>query len=259
MSKIKLTILGCGGSNGVPEIACQCFVCSSTQTHPKNIRLRTSALVECQDTKLIIDTGPDFKQQAVRHNITSADAILYTHYHADHVNGISDTKILAYRNCVINCYADNITAQILQTSFGYMFNGSSDGLYSPALNMHVLEDYAQFYIKNIKIQAFAQKHYSIKSLGFRFGPIAYSTDFSELSPKSLAILEGTECWVIDCLRYNSSPGHPNLDKVMGYLYKIRPSRAILIHMSHNIDYYELKALLPTWVEPGFDGMCISLD
>ncbi len=248
---LSARILGCGGSNGVPEVGCNCFTCNSPD--PKNKRLRTSLLIQTQKTKVLIDSSPDLRQQALRHNINKIDAVLYTHSHSDHVNGIDDLKLLC--NKPTNAYMDQVTLERLQSQFDYAFTKTP--LYAPILKGIPIEPYIPFSIGDIDILPLSQQHHDIQTLAFRFGDIAYSTDFSQLPERTLELLVGVKYWIVGCLRYSWAPSHPYLETVMRYIYKIKPHRAILIHMSHQIECNEIRRLLPHYVIPGYDGMHIT--
>ena len=248
------TILGCGGSNGVPEIGCKCHVCSSTD--PKNKRLRSSIHIESSTTSILVDTSPDLRQQALTNDITKVDAILYTHPHGDHCHGIDDIKHFCYKNQPIEAFTDEYTAEKLTTIFPYMFKQLTP--WHPArIKMNTIK--SPFAIGDIQVRSFHQSHGNIKSLGFRFGELGYSTDFDHLDENAIEALKGIKIWIIDCLRYQSSPTHSHLEKSLNFIERVKPELAILTHMSHSIEYNEINAMLPKNIVAGFDGMKIKFN
>jgi phosphoribosyl 1,2-cyclic phosphate phosphodiesterase len=253
---MKCTILGCGGSLGVPQLLCECYVCTST--NPKNKRTRSSIYLEYGNTKILVDTSPDFKQQVLTYGIKQIDAILYTHAHSDHISGIDDIRpIVAHYSNKIDAYLNAQTYDGIKGTFEYIFK-TKGPVYKPVLVPTIIENYSKFTVGDIDIITFEQDHGAMDSLGFRFGDLAYSTDFKELPKKSLKALEGIDTWIIDCLRYAWAPTHLFYERTLDYIEQIKPKRAILTHMAHDIDYEELKKILPTYVEPAYDGMVITM-
>lgn len=257
---MRIKILGCGASAGVPVMGCDCAVCTSD--NPKNVRSRVSVHIEAQGQRLLIDTGPDLRAQALRHGITQVDAILYTHDHADHTHGIDDVRSFNFAaNKALPAYADNATWASLQQRFGYAFKPpiTQYGWFKPSLEPVEIEPFIPFDIGPVSIFPFAQTHGRIHSMGFRIGDFAYSTDVNAMSEASLEALQGLDVWVVDCLRYTPSPTHAHLEQTLQWITAVKPKRAILTHMSHEFDYDKLSAELPVNVEPGYDGLEITLD
>ncbi len=259
---MRITVLGCGSSGGVPLVGCPCAVCQSSNA--KNKRTRVSILVETQGRKLLIDTSPDLRQQCLRHNLCSVDAILYTHAHADHCHGIDDVRSLNYhRNAAIPIYGDPATLVEIRQRFPYIFKPRAEnyGWYKPALiPQEICSDGAiqVLTVEGIEILAFPQWHGDSLTLGFRIGGFAYSTDVNRLPEMSLEVLKGLKVWLVDCLRYQPSPTHAHLEMTLGWIQSVRPERAILTHLAHEMDYDTLAAQLPDGVEPAFDGMDIHV-
>lgn len=249
---MRITILGSGGSNGVPEIGCNCFVCKAGG---KNIRSRASILVESNDTRVLIDTSPDLRTQAIKYNIKPLDAVLFTHSHSDHVAGMHDLKLLC-KNKRIPAYMDEFTYSKLSVQFEYIMHEIPNSIYSPIMEPKIIPSYHSFTVGDINIQSFAQCHKDMKVLGFRFGNIAYSTDLSVIPEESFQYLENLDVWIVDCLRYSWAPTHLFFERTMMYIEKFKPKKAILTHMCHNIEYEEVKSILPAHIEPAFDGMQI---
>lgn len=254
---MKCTILGCGGSMGVPQLCCSCRVCTSD--NPKNIRTRCSLFIESAETKILVDTAPDFRAQALKNNITSLNALIYTHTHFDHIAGIDEVKPFAFfaPNKMLDTYMTEETAESLKKTNFYAFESHS--VYKPFLNPKEIGYYDNIKIGDINLQLFKQEHgQNFHSLGIRIGNVAYSTDVNNLPYESLKVLEGVDTWMIDCLRYNWAPTHYTFEKTLELIDFVKPKRAILIHMAHEIDYDEIKKILPENVEPAFDGMVIDI-
>ena len=250
---MKVTILGCGSSQGVPYIACQCYVCASNNT--KNKRRRASILVETGKTKILVDTSPDLRQQCLENNIKAIDAIIFTHDHFDHVGGIDDTRGLCKNETPIDTYIDDATFSSLSCRYEYIFY-KNNPLYLPTLKRKKLQKSQT--IGDIKVKAFEQKHGKAISQGLRFGDIAYSTDFNYIPKQSIAELQNLKIWIVDCLRYYYALTHSYLERTLLLIEQIKPKLAILTHMGHDIDYDEISKILPLNVIPGFDNMKIKI-
>lgn len=250
---MKVTILGCGTSGGVPRIGNIWGKCDPDE--PKNRRRRVSILVEKGDTSLIVDTSPDLREQCLDANVTHLNAVLYTHDHADHTHGIDDLRGLAHNmRSRIDVYSNRQTLDVLQQRFGYVFESVAG---YPAI-ANAREITGPFTIGDIEVTPFTQIHGEMETLGFRFGSIAYSTDLNVLPEKSKEILKGVDTWIVDALRYDPHPTHPHLDLTLSWIAEVRPRRAILTHMTWDMDYQTLCNDLPAGVEPAFDGMVVNL-
>ncbi len=253
---MRVTILGCGTSTGVPLIGCACPICTSEE--PRNKRLRCSALVEANGARVLIDTGPDLRQQALTAGIRTVDAILYTHSHADHVHGIDDTRTFnIHKRGPIPIFADRTTLWHLETRFGYCLHrhGEQDSWFRPALVPHLID--GPFEAAGVPVVPFEQRHGRGRTLGFRIGGVAYSSDVDELPAASLALLEDLDLWVVDTLRERPHPSHSHLARTLGWIERLRPRRAVLTHMSHEVDYAAWAAALPPGVVPAHDGLVLE--
>lgn len=248
---MKCTILGCGSSRGTPEIGCSCFTCVSDDI--RNKRLRPSVLIETDATKILVDTSPDLRAQALNHNISSLDAVIYTHFHSDHVAGIDDLKGLYKHRSVLKSYATKETYARLLRSYEYAFQQTTP-IYPPMLEINEIQSDSQFVVNDITVRAFEQDHNYMASLGLRFGDIAYSTDVCNLNDAAFEALRGVKIWIVDCLRYSWAPTHSYLEKTLSWISRVKPDLAVLTHMSHDIEYNEMVRLLPRNVVPGYDGM-----
>ena len=249
---MQVTILGCGTSGGVPRIGNVWGVCDPME--PRNRRLRSSILVQSDTTSLIVDTTPDLREQCLAANLMHLDAALYTHDHADHVNGIDDLRgFMVLQGGRIPVYGDAGTMQSITQRFGYIFASARN--YPPIATAHLID--GSFRVGDINIEHFRQIHGGMDSLGFRFGNMAYSTDLSELPDDSFKKLRGLDVWVVDALRPKSHPTHTHLEQTLKWIAELRPKRAILTHMTWDMDYATLCAELPTGVEPAYDGMVLQ--
>jgi phosphoribosyl 1,2-cyclic phosphate phosphodiesterase len=258
---MKLTMLGCGGSAGVPLAGRDPggYWGNADPANPKNRRSRVSVLVEQEGTRLLIDTSPDLRQQILDNGITALDAVLYTHAHADHCHGLDELRGLVYgRGAPIDAYMDARTRELLTTRFDYAFTSSrsDSNLYPALLNDRVIE--GPFSIAGIPVRTFEQQHGPDISLGYRIGDIGYSTDASALDDNAFAILEGVKLWVVDCLRDEPHPTHSHTEQTFEWIARVKPQRAILTHMNQQLDYEELRRRCPPGVEPGYDGLVVEV-
>ena len=260
----RLTILGCGSSGGVPRIGSMWGQCDPQQ--PKNRRRRCAILVERIESKghttVLVDTPPDLREQLLDVRLSALDAVLYTHDHADHTHGIDDLRMVAYAmKKRIPCYMDPITRAALESRFAYCFKAPEGSSYPPILTATDLVPGTPVEISSngasIKALAIQQRHGDIDSLGFRFGNVAYSPDISDFIDGSERLLEGLDVWIVDALRYTPHPSHFHLKRALEWIDKLRPKRAILTHMTADLDYDTLRRELPPNVEPAYDGMVIN--
>ncbi len=252
---MKVTILGCGSSMGVPLVGDHWGDCDPNE--PRNRRLRASILVEQGPTRLLIDTGPDLRQQLLTAGVTSVTAILYTHAHADHLHGIDDVRGLNLgMGATIDAYADPATLKIIRERFGYVFQVlKGDYFYKPTLVPKTID--GPFEIGGMRVQPFEQDHGFSKTLGFRIGRIAYSTDVVNLDETAFGVLDGVDVWIVDAFRIEPHITHTHLAKTLEWIERVKPKRAVLTHMSQWLDYGRLKATLPAHVEPAYDGMVLE--
>jgi phosphoribosyl 1,2-cyclic phosphate phosphodiesterase len=250
---VKVTILGCGTSGGVPRIGNVWGRCDPT--NPKNRRRRVSILVEHEGTSLLVDTSPDLREQCLDANVQRLDAVLYTHDHADHTHGIDDLRGLSQNmRTLIDVYGNRETLDVLERRFDYVFE-SKDG-YPAICKTHILD--GPFRVRGVDVVPFEQGHGNMTSIGYRFGKVAYSTDVNVMPDAAFEALDGVDTWIVDALRYDPHPTHPHLDLTLEWIARVKPRRAILTHMTWDMDYEELRARLPEGVEPAYDGMVIEL-
>ncbi len=255
---VRLTILGCGASPGVPLIGCGCATCRSENL--KNRRTRASVLIEQGGKRLLVDTSPDLRQQALRENFATVDAILYTHAHADHTHGIDEVRSFNFHaQAVIPAYGIAATRDELVQRFDYAFLPPMPeyGWFRPALEWHVVPDepITRQRIADMQVTLFRQQHGPrLTSLGIRVGGIAYSTDVNHLDEAAFEALEGVEIWVVDCLTHHPVPTHAYLEQALAWIERVKPRHAVLTHMNHVLEYDALSAQLPNGVEPAYDGL-----
>jgi phosphoribosyl 1,2-cyclic phosphate phosphodiesterase len=254
---MKVTILGCGASWGVPAIGPDWGRCDPSD--PRNRRRRSSLLVESRGCTLLIDTSPDLREQLLDAGAARLDAVLLTHAHADHLHGIDDIRIvnrLMGKPLPLHASADTLAE--VERRFGYALKPAIPDrpLYRPALVPHPIT--GPFWAAGLPVIPFVQHHGYNETLGFRIGALAYSTDVTELDDKAFATLAGIKLWLVDCLRRDPHPTHSHLAKTLGWIARVAPGRAVLVHMDQSLDYRELSAELPAGVEPGRDGLQIEL-
>lgn len=258
--KNKCIILGCGPSGGVPLITPDgAFWGDCDPQNPKNYRKRASVYVEYEGLRLLVDTSPDFRAQYLENNLRGLDAVLYTHAHSDHSHGIDNLRPLYFFKGreKVDVYFDQKTSDELFRSFGYLFHKGALEIYPQILEPHIIAP-PSFEIGKSVIGCFNQRHGPGSSLGFRFGDLAYSTDFDDLDEAAIEALRGIKVWIIDCLSIEPRPTHLTLDQALAWIEKIKPEKAYLTHMSHQLDYEKLIKMLPPSILPAHDGMIIEL-
>jgi phosphoribosyl 1,2-cyclic phosphate phosphodiesterase len=254
---MKVTVLGCGASTGVPVIGPNWGRCDPTD--PRNRRRRVSVLVEVEDVVILIDTSPDLREQLLDAGVNRVDAVIITHAHADHLHGIDDLRsVNRLMQRAIPLYADIKTLAEIGRRFEYVFEPLREpGRYhKPTLVPHQI--IGPFEFEGIPIAPFTQSHGFSTTLGLRIGGFAYSTDVVELDEAAFDAIEGSELWIVDCLRREPHPTHSHLEKTLSWIARVQPRRAVLTHMDQTLDYRELSAELPAGIEPGQDGLAIEL-
>jgi phosphoribosyl 1,2-cyclic phosphate phosphodiesterase len=258
---MRVTILGCGSSAGTPSVASGWGAADPNE--PKNRRLRPSILVEEGETRVLVDASPDLRQQLLSTGTNRLDAILFTHAHADHCHGIDDLRpVNEAMNAELAAYTDMATWDAIKQRFGYVLGPLSPKAqyyYKPRLTAHTIAAGQTFQIGPLTVQAYDQDHGFMRTLGFRFGKFAYSTDLVRLPEESFEVLKGVDTWVVGTLGSNDHPTHAHVDKALGWIERVRPQRAFLTHMSNRLDYATLCRILPAHVRPVYDGMILEID
>ncbi|MCP4328862.1 MAG: MBL fold metallo-hydrolase [Alphaproteobacteria bacterium] len=255
---MRVTILGCGGSGGVPVIggvdgkgawgACD-------PADERNRRTRSSILVQDQGTNLLVDTAPDLRHQLLVAGVADITAVLYTHTHADHIHGIDELRaVKAHRGAAVDVYGQRATMNALRARFGYVFDGS--GIYAPTLTPHVVD--GPLAIAGLRIEPFEQGHGTETTTGYRIGDMAYSTDVESLDEAAFGVLAGVKLWIVDCLQTAPHPTHAHFTKTVEWIGRVAPERAILTHLGMNMDYATVRAMCPDGIEPAFDQLVIEL-
>jgi len=243
-------ILGSGTSTGVPVIGCDCPVCRSGV--PENNRTRCSLLLCCGDSRVLIDTATDLRQQALREDIRRIDAVLYTHTHADHVHGIDDLRIFNLRTrAAIPVYGSAETMATLAGNFSYVFTNKQDGAFRPLLQLTTIQ--GPFQLNGIEIIPLPLQHGAGEALGYRVGDLAYLTDCNGIPEATYEALHGVRTVIIDALRFQPHDTHFTIIEAIAAARRIGASRTVLTHLSHDVDYFAHGAQLPAGVELAYDG------
>lgn len=263
---LDITILGCGSSGGVPRPALGWGACDPE--NPKNRRRRCSILVERHGasggkTSILVDTGPDLREQLLDANVTSLDAVLLTHEHADHTHGIDDLRpLFIHRRKRLDLYLDEPTSRALHARFGYCFMTPPGSEYPPIANERRLVPGQPITVDGaggpITALPILLDHGDIPALGFRFDNVAYSADLNNIPPQSLDALSGLDLWIVDALRHAPHPSHFSLSDALAWIERLGAKRAILTNMHSDLDYGMLQESLPAHIRPAFDGMRISI-
>ncbi len=254
--KALLTVLGSGTSMGVPTIGCQCRVCTSTDPH--DYRTRPSIMLEYADRCVLIDTTPDFRQQAIRERIRRIDAVVYTHAHADHVLGLDDIRPLSFRSPnKIPLYAFPATAEGLRRIFRYIFD--ADYKYGGLARVEIQPIDGSLELFGARFEPVKVLHGDAEIHGFRFGSAAYLTDFSEIPPQSMGQLRNLDILFLDALRHNPHPTHSTVSNSLRLVKELQPKRAFFTHISHDLPHEETNRELPPHVRLAHDGLKLEFE
>ncbi len=253
---VKLTMLGSGTSTGVPVVGCDCAVCRSTD--PRNRRMRPGLRLELAGGSLIIDTSPDFREQALRFGIERVDAVLYTHSHADHVFGLDDLRIFNFRQRrSIPCFGSAETMNRMRQIFTYVFDDGQEGGGKPRLDLVAVR--GPFDLLGESVVPIPVGHGDMEVFGFRVGRFACVTDVNFISEESFELLAGVELLVLSALRYRPHPTHFSLAESIAVAQRIGARRTLLTHIAHDIDHARPLVDLPAGIELGYDGLVVALD
>jgi phosphoribosyl 1,2-cyclic phosphate phosphodiesterase len=254
---ITITLLGTGTSQGVPVVACECQVCLSH--HQKDKRLRTSVLIETSNTNIVIDAGPDFRQQMLRENVKQLDALLITHDHKDHIGGIDDIRAFNWvLQKPMEIFASENSIATIRKDFSYAFEEIKyPGV--PQINLHIVNNKA-FQINEESIIPIYAMHGNLPVLGFRIRDFSYLTDASSINPEEFNKMKGSKVIVINGLRIKKHHSHFNLEEAVQLLNELHPQRGFITHISHQLGFHdEVNKELPDGIELGYDGLKILLE
>ncbi len=252
---LKITFLGTGTSQGVPVIACECNVCTSK--NEKDKRLRTSLLIENEDTTVVIDSGPDFRQQLLKAGVKKLDGLLFTHEHKDHIAGMDDIRAFNYIcNKPVDIYASERVQQAIKREFHYAFDVIKyPGV--PELNLHTI-DLQPFCIGSISFTPILVKHYLLDVYGFRIGNFTYITDAKTIPDKEIIKIKGSEVVVLNALRREPHVSHFTLNEAINMMHSLQPKCGYLIHLSHQMGLHdEVENELPTFIRIAYDGLQLT--
>lgn len=259
---MELVILGSGTSHGIPVIGCSCPICTST--NPKDTRLRSSALIIGDEGEyILIDSGPEFRIQALKEGLTHIDAVLITHSHADHLHGIDDVRIFT-RDRVIPVYANKPCVKDIKSRFSYIFKKTQEGGGKPHLSLHsILPPYTPFYIGTVRIEPIPLYHGNLPILGWKFGDTAYLTDCNHIPQTSYAILQGVKNLVIDSLRARKHSTHFNFEQALQEINEIGAEQAWFTHICHDFSHDQIVEWIQRTgtdkkIEPAYDGLRIKV-
>lgn len=260
---MKITVLGSGTSQGIPIVGCKCAACTSTD--PKDKRLRVSVYIETINSqndkplKLLIDTSPDFRQQMLKYNITDIDAVLYTHFHIDHIMGLDDIRqINQLHRKAVDLYANEETAERIKQTFSYIFDENTyKGGGIPQVNLKTI-DIKPFDVSAQHVIPLEYKHGPTTVFGYRIGDFAYMTDCNFIPETEFEKLTGLKVLIIDALRYRRHETHFSIDEAAEVSKRIGAGKTYFTHMTHDIVHSEASAKLPTGIEFAYDGLIIEI-
>src|SRR5215470_2585699 len=254
--KATLTVLGSGTSMGVPTIGCTCGVCSSADPHDR--RTRPSILIEYAGKVVLIDTTPDFREQAIREGISRIDAVLYTHSHADHILGIDDLRPLSYHGeGKIPLYARAEAAEYIRNMFRYIFD--ADYKFGGLARLELRPIAGPFDLFGVKVEPIPVIHGDTEIYGFRLGSAAYLTDFSEVRDSSFALLLGLDVLFLDGLRHKPHPTHSTVENSIRIADRLKAKRVFFTHICHDLPHEATNATLPPNVRLSYDGMKLEFE
>lgn len=257
---MKVIVLGSGSAYGVPVIGGDWGDCHPG--NPRNRRLCPSILIEEGDTRVLVDMGPDFREQAARHNIRTLDGVFFTHPHADHISGMMHLPMLMryYQDRNLPLYAERATRREIEKNWWYMFDPAINVEYSGSGRpfWHEVVYGSKLEVGNLKVQTFKQFHGRMNSLGLRVGDFAYSTDVNDMPEESFAHLHGLDVWILECNCLEETKMHMNLDKVLGWVERFKPKKTWLTHLDHTMDYDRISDMLPKGIELAYDNLEIDL-
>jgi len=248
---VKVLVLGCGSSVGSPVVGRD-----YSNVDEKNWRTRSSVYVSTNDKNILIDTGPDFRYQAIKYDIRNIDFVLYTHSHADHTHGIDDLRIYSYsRPDRIKCFGNSYTIRDIKQNFSYIFNPNNTSG-RPRLNMQIVN--GNFIEQQIEVVPLPVLHKDWEILGYRIGDFAYITDCSLIPDETIKKMKDLDLLILDALRFSKHDAHLSVDQAVEVSKTVKAKKTVLTHMGSDLDYHELVKVLPDGVRPGYDGLLLEL-
>ncbi|TDL91261.1 MBL fold metallo-hydrolase [Meridianimarinicoccus aquatilis] len=264
MAELRVTILGCGSSGGVPRLGGNWGACDPA--NPRNQRRRCSVLLERETpkgiTRVLIDSSPDLRAQLLDAGVGVLDAVVYTHSHADHVHGLDDLRMIFFNTRQrLDVWADAATEKDLRARFGYAFTSPEGSDYPPILNLHPIENDADITIDGaggaLTLRPLRVGHGRIDALGFKVSNVAYLPDVSEIYDAAWAELQDLECWIVDALRRTPHPSHAHLDQTLAWIDSAKPKQAVLTNMHIDLDYATIAAETANHIVPAYDGLTLT--
>lgn len=253
---MKIVFLGTGTSTGIPLLSCTCATCQSSD--PRDRRLRTSVWLQIQSINIIIDAGIDFRQQALLYQISTVDAVVFTHHHVDHVFGLDDLRPINFiQHKTIDIYGNSLTMEHLQRIYPYVFNGKDCPSDIPKINWFVF-DSDIFTVHNIAVTPIPVYHGELLIHGFRIGNFAYLTDVSRIPAESYSKLKNLDILVLGALRERPHPTHFTLKEALNEAQKIGAKKTYLVHISHELSHQGLLQRLPAHIQPAYDGLEVEI-
>lgn len=256
---MRMIFLGTGTSTGVPVIGCHCAVCRSSD--PRNQRTRPSVLIQSPDGNILIDTTPDMRTQLLREGVDRVDAVLYTHYHADHIFGMDDVRVFYFAiRRPLPVYAERPVQAVLRRAFSYAFEEQSERIAGgaiPRLSLRTIDARRPFEVLGLRCVPIRLLHGRFRVLGFRFGNLAYCTDVNRIPKRSMKLLQGLDVLVLDALRDRTHATHFSLAESLAIVARLQPRRTYFTHMTHDVEHAATNARLPAGVELAYDGLRVE--
>ena len=257
---MRLTFLGTGTSFGVPQIGCDCAVCRSTD--PRDKRTRSGAVLEASGSTILIDTPPELRLQLLSGGFTNIDAVMYTHEHADHINGIDDLRIFSVRRREpLPIYGPGETLERLRTSFNYIFDDAVrpyEGTSKPSLRLHETQPDQTMTVAGIEVLPLAFQHGHVRVFGYRFGNLAYITDVKSIPRAERESLQGLDVLVLNALWWRPHPTHLSIAEAVETARALGARRTYLTHLTHETGHVALETQLPTGILPAYDGLTVEV-
>lgn len=257
---MRLTLLGTGTSFGVPQIGCSCAVCHSTD--PRDRRYRAAAAIETDSGTILIDTPPELRLQLLAAGVSAADAVLFTHQHADHVAGIDDLRAFSVRRRdPLPLYANAMTRDFLFQSYQYIFDPgvvAVPGTSIPRLELHLIEPWRPFTVAGVEVLPLPFLHGPVDVLGFRIGRLAYITDVKAIPPDAREALAGLDVLIVNALWWRQHPTHQSIPEAIEAAQAIGARHTYLTHLSHETGHAKLAESLPDGIQPGYDGLTLEI-